>query len=109
MDTTPHWSKNAEEACVNRRICISRISRETLENSNVNWDRLYSGDSGSKALNSAKTPLEHQIEAVKKAREYFIEQNNSRGKLIMACGTGKTYTSLKIVEKITNGKGNIHR
>ena len=105
VDTTPHWSKNAEEACVNRRICISRISRETLENSNVNWDKLYAGDSGNKALNGAKTPLEHQIEAVKKAREYFIEQNNSRGKLIMACGTGKTYTSLKIVEDLLDKKG----
>ena len=28
-----------------------------------------------------------------------------RGKLIMACGTGKTYTSLKIAENQTGGKG----
>ena len=30
---------------------------------------------------------------------------HNRGKLIMACGTGKTYTSLKIVEQETNKKG----
>ena len=30
-----------------------------------------------------------------------------RGKLIMACGTGKTFTSLKIMEAQTQGKGNV--
>lgn len=30
-----------------------------------------------------------------------------RGKLIMACGTGKTFTALKIVEELTKGNGNV--
>lgn len=29
------------------------------------------------------------------------------GKLIMACGTGKTFTALKIAEAVTNGVGNV--
>lgn len=37
-----------------------------------------------------------------KAYEYFVEKGNERGKLIMACGTGKTYTSLKIMEQMTD-------
>lgn len=41
----------------------------------------------------------------KKVFEYFKE--NERGRLIMACGTGKTMTSLKIAEKLTDNKGAI--
>lgn len=33
-------------------------------------------------------------------KEYFSSPKNARGKLIMACGTGKTYTSLKIMEAL---------
>lgn len=40
---------------------------------------------------------------MKKAHEYY--KAHDRGKLIMACGTGKTYTSLQIVEQETNNKG----
>ncbi|WP_423251060.1 type ISP restriction/modification enzyme [Helicobacter pylori] len=37
---------------------------------------------------------------MKAAKEYFSDPKNTRGKLIMACGTGKTYTSLKIMEAL---------
>lgn len=37
-----------------------------------------------------------------KAYEYFVEQGHERGKLIMACGTGKTYTALRIMEQMTD-------
>lgn len=36
---------------------------------------------------------------------HYITEGNDRGKLIMACGTGKTYTSLLIAEQLLNGKG----
>ncbi|GAA7215567.1 DEAD/DEAH box helicase family protein [Helicobacter pylori] len=39
-------------------------------------------------------------EAIKATKEYFSDPKNTRGKLIMACGTGKTYTSLKIMEAL---------
>ncbi|GAA8007642.1 hypothetical protein HpMS64_09840 [Helicobacter pylori] len=35
-----------------------------------------------------------------KTKKYFSDPKNTRGKLIMACGTGKTYTSLKIMEAL---------
>ncbi|GAA9390342.1 hypothetical protein BTM417_12850 [Helicobacter pylori] len=40
------------------------------------------------------------IEAINATKEYFSNPKNTRGKLIMACGTGKTYTSLKIMEAL---------
>lgn len=45
-----------------------------------------------------KSPRPHQIEAIEKTLAHFKE--NDRGQLIMACGTGKTLTSLRIAEAI---------
>lgn len=47
----------------------------------------------------------HQKTAIVDVLEGF--KTADRGKLIMACGTGKTYTALKIVEEITKGDGNV--
>ncbi|GAA7691117.1 DEAD/DEAH box helicase family protein [Helicobacter pylori] len=47
-----------------------------------------------------KKPRPHQIEAIEETKKYFSDPKNTRGKLIMACGTGKTYTSLKIMEAL---------
>ncbi len=44
------------------------------------------------------SPKPHQIEAIKSALEYY--SNNSRGKLILPCGAGKTITSLWISEAL---------
>ena len=53
-------------------------------------------------LSKKKDPLDHQIKAIAEAKQYYA--SNHRGKMIMACGTGKTYTSLKIAEAIANKK-----
>ena len=50
-----------------------------------------------------KQPREHQLRAMSAAHEYFA--THDRGKLIMACGTGKTYTALKIAEEMLPDKG----
>ncbi|GAA9666409.1 hypothetical protein HpVH11_06810 [Helicobacter pylori] len=55
---------------------------------------------GELPLCDKKKPRPHQIEAIKATKEYFSDPKNTRGKLIMACGTGKTYTSLKIMEAL---------
>ncbi|WP_257944709.1 DEAD/DEAH box helicase family protein, partial [Brevibacterium sp. Mu109] len=47
----------------------------------------------------AKSPMPHQRAAMKAVQEGFT--THDRGKLIMACGTGKTYTSLQIMEQQT--------
>jgi predicted helicase len=58
---------------------------------------------GNEARLPKKTIRPHQHEAIDKVLEHFKEAD--RGKLIMACGTGKTYIALKIAEKQTQGKG----
>ncbi len=55
---------------------------------------------GELPLCDKKKPRPHQTEAIDATKEYFSDPKNARGKLIMACGTGKTYTSLKIMEAL---------
>lgn len=54
---------------------------------------------------SKKKERPHQIKAIENVIEGF--KTADRGKLIMACGTGKTFTALKIAEAMTNGSGNV--
>lgn len=95
------WGKNAEEALKGLSKPFNRINLTDLENSAVDWDKIVHGKEGKDAQISIKKPLEHQKVAIAKAHKYFVDENKERGKLIMACGTGKTYTSLKIMEDIT--------
>ena len=105
ISTTNHWGTNAEQAIKNQTPPVTRINLADLTNSAVDWEQLYNGIAGAEARSAKKQPMEHQKEAIAAARKYFIEQGNDRGKLIMACGTGKTYTSLKTVEDLLGNHG----
>ena len=95
------WGANAETAIQGLSKPFNRISLYDLENSPVQWEKLKEGIFGKEAKLSGKKPRKHQLEAMSKAYEYFVVDKHERGKLIMACGTGKTYTSLKIMETMT--------
>ena len=99
--TRKRWGANAEAAIQGLSKPFNRISLYDLEISAVDWEKLKAGLYGEKAKLPGKQPLPHQLKAMSKAYEYFVEQCQERGKLIMACGTGKTYTSLKIMEQMT--------
>lgn len=103
VSTTSKWTSQAEEKIKNQSIPFTRINQFDLRESNVDWEKLNSGQEGKITLLSGKSPRDHQKKAMECAKKHFMEHN--RGKLIMACGTGKTYTSLKIVEQETNKKG----
>ena len=103
ISTTNNWSKKASELIENQEIPVIRISLNELEDSDVDWSKIYLGKLGSEAKKASKIIRSHQKEARDSVHEYFKE--NDRGKLIMACGTGKTFTSLKIAENETNKNG----
>ncbi|MHB8109995.1 MAG: restriction endonuclease [Syntrophorhabdaceae bacterium] len=46
------------------------------------------------------TPRDHQKEALRDASTFFVDAQNSRGKLIMPCGTGKSLTSYWMAEAL---------
>jgi len=105
ISTTNKWTGIAEDTLRNQVPAVYRIGLTQLENANVDWAELDNGAFGKKAQIKKKTPLDHQIPIIEKAHEYF--KSHDRGKLIMACGTGKTYTSLKIAERETGNNGTI--
>ena len=105
ISTTGHWGSNAEEAIRNQEPPVTRIGLADLNSSPVDWQKLMDGLTGNSALVEGKKPRKHQLTAISKAYAHYIADSNDRGKLIMACGTGKTYTSLLIAEQLLDGKG----
>ena len=93
VTTTYDWGKNANDILMRQGKDCRIIDLTTLNHAPYDWFK--------KKLEKShyKTPFPHQIEAIAKAKKHF--RYNDRGQLIMACGTGKTYTSLQILEKIT--------
>ncbi len=98
-------NKNAELAMQNQTPPVQRIDLNDLSNSTVDWEKIYKGKNGKEARSERKDLRDHQKEAIEKATQYYC--SNDRGKMIMACGSGKTFTSLRLAETMTNGKGKI--
>ncbi|MTI96806.1 MAG: helicase [Firmicutes bacterium] len=103
ISTTNKWSINANEAIRNQNPPVVRINLFDLVEAPVDWGKLEEGVHGDAARTPKKTLRPHQKEALENAHKYFQEYD--RGKLIMACGTGKTFTALRIAEHETDGKG----
>ncbi|EJF87643.1 hypothetical protein ME1_00998 [Bartonella vinsonii subsp. arupensis OK-94-513] len=103
IDSTEiNWSNNADLTCKGQDVPIQRINLFDLENSQIDWSTFEAkGDIVLKEQKKKKL-LDHQKEALEAVCEGFKEAD--RGKLIMACGTGKTFTSLKIAETLA-GQG----
>ncbi|MCQ2812148.1 DEAD/DEAH box helicase [Helicobacter pylori] len=82
-------------------IDIDEITEEDFIYSRIDWEKLDPTQTQDELpLCDKKKPRSHQTEAINATKEYFSDPKNARGKLIMACGTGKTYTSLKIMEAL---------
>ncbi|WP_341709055.1 type ISP restriction/modification enzyme [Halopseudomonas sp.] len=100
VTTTNNWSEHAEDALQGQRPPVSKIDLQALEDSQIDWARYQ--PSQPVALKARKQLREHQQTALNAVTAGLKQAE--RGKLIMACGTGKTFTSLKIAERLA-GKG----
>ncbi|CAM5788036.1 DEAD/DEAH box helicase [Rhizobacter fulvus] len=100
VSTTNHWSTHAEEALRDQQPPVSKIDLNDLENSQIDWARYQ--PKAAPVLKVKKQLRPHQQQAQDASLAGF--QTADRGKLIMACGTGKTFTSLKIAEALA-GRG----
>jgi predicted helicase len=105
ISTTNHWGSNATESIKNQHPPVSRLNLFDLQEAPVNWEKLDQGISGEQSRETDRELRPHQKDALEKANKHF--KKFDRGKLIMACGTGKTFNSLRIAENETKGKGNI--
>ena len=100
VSTTNHWSTHAEEALRDQQPPVSKIDLNDLENSQIDWAKYQ--PKAAPVLKGKKQLRKHQERALGEALAGL--QTSDRGKLIMACGTGKTFTSLKIAEALA-GRG----
>ena len=109
VSTTDKWGKHAEDALSQQQIPVVRIGVQDLDNSPIDWSQFSLNRPHAIKLQKKKALRPHQTLAVKKVMEGLLV--GDRGKLIMACGTGKTFTALKIAERIaaknTAGKATI--
>ncbi|MEH6713560.1 MAG: DEAD/DEAH box helicase family protein, partial [Paraglaciecola polaris] len=100
VTTTTNWSVHAEDAMADQHIAVSKIDLNDLENSLIDWSKYESNKTP--ILNKKFDPRPHQKTAIDNVLKGL--KTADRGKLIMACGTGKTFTSLRLAEKQA-GKG----
>ncbi len=96
VSTTDRWSKNAEQALANQSKPVSRLRVQDLDASPVDWALFNLKRPQDLGLRKRKTPFDHQKLALQDVLSGF--KKSDRGKLIMACGTGKTFASLTIAE-----------
>ena len=101
VTTTNHWSKNAADALHGQQTAVSTITLSDLEESKIDWARYQSGQTP--PLKDKKTLRPHQEKALSDVARGYA-RGETRGKLIMACGTGKTFTALRIAEQVA-GRG----
>ncbi|SIS53337.1 DEAD/DEAH box helicase [Phaeovulum vinaykumarii] len=102
-DTTrKELGKNAQETLNNVSKDWNRISINDLEASRIDWSQFIR--TGNISLAPKKQLRDDQREALETISEGLSSAD--RGKMIMACGTGKTFTSLRIAEHLA-GKGKL--
>lgn len=100
ISTTDRWTTNAEAALEDQSIPVQRIGLAEIAESPIDWNIAWPAGELHVELTEAKRhdPRLHQQAAIDAVFSGF-EAGNDRGKLIMACGTGKTFTALKIAER----------
>lgn len=97
VSTTNNWSANAEDALIDQNPPVTVITLADLENSQIDWEKYQ--PTQAPVFREKKKLREHQRNALNSVFTAF-KTGVDRGKLIMACGTGKTFTSLKIAEAV---------
>ncbi|MDP1394437.1 type ISP restriction/modification enzyme [Lysinibacillus capsici] len=107
ITSTDKWGKNAEEALNGRDKKITRISLTQLKDSKIDWSEFTFAKPEQVIVQQKKTPRQHQIPAIEAVVKGF--ETVDRGKLIMAPGTGKTYTSMAIAEELAKKKDSVFR
>ena len=96
--STDNWGVNALEVLRSQTTPVNILKLSDLEAAPVVWKDIYSGKQGEEARKSKYTLRKHQAQAYNNAMKYY--KDHDCGRMIMACGTGKTFTSLKIAEGI---------
>lgn len=105
VSTTDKWGRNAEETIENQQVPVQRLRFMDLAESSIDWSQFDVTTPEVMELKDRKQLRPHQRVALEKVRAGF--ETSERGKLVMACGTGKTFTSLRIAEDLVAPGGTV--
>ncbi|GLJ95697.1 DEAD/DEAH box helicase [Microbacterium dextranolyticum] len=98
ISTSDKWGKNAEDAISGQSIPVERLRVQDLDDSSIDWSQFVWNEPAKLEKKRLKTPFDYQRTAIDDVVAGFADRD--RGKLIMACGTGKTFTSLRLAERV---------
>jgi predicted helicase len=103
FDTAAAWSANAEETLADG--VAQRVDIGYLADAAIDWDQ-FSWTTPEIVVPTGKKALRpHQQKALDDVRAGLADHD--RGQLVMACGTGKTFTSLRIAEDLVGAGGTV--
>ena len=101
------WGKNAQDAIEGQQIPVSRITLADLRDSDIDWRTYSLGSTQAPKTRERKVPRDHQVRARSAVMSGFEEHD--RGTMVMACGTGKTFTALTIAREFVEKEGGTAR
>jgi superfamily II DNA or RNA helicase len=97
--TTDHLSTNAKRTLAGQKVPAQALMRSHLLDRDLDWPTKL----GEKPKRRKPyRPRPHQKRAIKDVVKGF--EASDRGQMIMACGTGKTLTSLFVAERLEAGR-----
>ena len=105
VSTTERWSANAEKVLADQIVPVQRIGVRELDQSPFDWSRFDPDHPNQLPRHAAKQVRPHQRTAIDDVVAGFATRE--RGKLVMACGTGKTFTALRIAEELVESGGTV--
>ena len=107
VDTGDEWGPNAVKAIGGLKPACSVLRFGDLASRPFDWPDLVRQRPEDLALRRESFALRpHQRRAFDDVRKGFAERGD-RGKLVMACGTGKTFTALRIAEALAGEGGRV--
>ena len=108
VDTSgTNWGTNAQDTIEGQQIPVSRITLADLRDSDIDWRTYSLGSMQAPKTRERKVPRDHQVRARSAVMEGFTKHD--RGTMVMACGTGKTFTALTIAREFMEKEGGTAR
>ncbi|MFC7404816.1 DEAD/DEAH box helicase [Georgenia alba] len=105
FDTAKAWSKNAGDTLAGQTVPVQRVDIQYLADAQIDWGQFRWETPEVVVPTGPKTLRPHQQRALEDVREGLA--THDRGRLIMACGTGKTFTALGIAEDLVGVGGSV--
>ncbi|MYJ01186.1 MAG: hypothetical protein F4102_02555, partial [Chloroflexi bacterium] len=105
VSTTSNWSNKLIDTIKYQNPPVQRLDLFSLDATSIDWDTYLLDETEPLVPRERKALRPHQEAALHDVYAGFAEHD--RGKLIMACGTGKTFTALRGAEEIARPGGRV--